>query len=152
MKALRRSLWHSVDRVLAQPDETSTEQPEAISLKKLAKGDGSWTTRKELLGWMVDTLRQTLELPGHRKTELASLLKSLCKARRISVKRYQKALGKLRFVAAAIPGAQGLFGALQLALNNATGNQVPLSRNLKDHLYAFSRLAADLSHQPAHLA
>ena len=152
MKALRRSLWHAVDEVLAKPDEASTERPEAISLKKLARGDGSWCTRKEILGWIVDTLRQTLELPGHRKKELAELLDRLCKARRMSTKRYQKALGKLRFVAAAIPGAQGLFGALQLALNQASGDRIPVSRNLKDHLYAFARLAADLSRRPTHLA
>ena len=74
MKALRRSLWHAVDEVLAKPEEASTERPEATSLKKLARGDGSWCTQKEILGWIVDTLRQTLELPGHRKKELAELL------------------------------------------------------------------------------
>ena len=63
----------------------------------------------------MDTLRQTLELPGHRKKELADLLDRLCKARRTSTKRHQKALGKLRFVVSAIPGVQGLFGALQFS-------------------------------------
>ena len=74
MKALRRSLWHAVDEVLTKPKEATTSRPEAISLKKLARGDGSWCARKEILGWIVDTLRQTLELPGHRKKELADLL------------------------------------------------------------------------------
>ena len=63
---------------------SETQRNEAISLKKLERGDGSWTTRKILLGWMLDALRQTLELPGHRKLELTQLLSSLCKARRIS--------------------------------------------------------------------
>ena len=51
-----------------------------------------------------------------------------------------------------MPGAQGLFGALQLALNNATGNRVPVNRELKDHLCAFARLAADVGRRPTHLA
>ena len=55
-------------------------------------------------------------------------------------------------MAAAIPGAQGLFGALHLSLNQASGDRVPITRNLKDHLYAFARLAADLSNRPTHLA
>ena len=55
MKATRHHLWHAVDQVLAQPSETSHERPEAISIKKPQKGDGSWTTRKTLLGWVVDT-------------------------------------------------------------------------------------------------
>ena len=78
MQAIRRHLWHAVDRVLAQPAETSLKRPEAISIKKLRKGDGSWTARKVLLGWVVGTTRQTLELPPHRKLELAKLLDSLC--------------------------------------------------------------------------
>ena len=80
MHAIRRHLWHAVDQCLAQPPETSAERPEATSIKKLQKGDGSWTTRKVPLGWMVDTLRQTLKLPPHRKLELAKLLDSLCRA------------------------------------------------------------------------
>ena len=55
MHAMRRHPWHAVDRVLAQPAETGDERPEAFSTKKPQKGDGSWTTRKILLGWMVDT-------------------------------------------------------------------------------------------------
>jgi hypothetical protein len=32
--------------------------------KKLLKGDGCWTTRKVVLGWLLDTVRQTIELPS----------------------------------------------------------------------------------------
>ena len=138
MKALRRNLWHQVDKVLAKPMKSETERNEAISLKKLERGDGSWTTRKVLLGWMVDTLWQTLELPGHRELELTQLLSSLCKARRISRKRYEKALGKLRFVATAIPGAKGLFGSLQTALSQASEGRIKVTPHLKDHLCAFA--------------
>ena len=127
MHATRRHLWHAVDQALAQPAETSNKRPEAISIKKPRKGDGSWTTRKTLLGWVVDATRQTLELPPHRKLELAKLLDNLCRARRITRKRYERALGKLRFVAAAMQGAQGLFGAFQLALNNSCKGRSPVS-------------------------
>ena len=152
MKALRRHLWHQVDRVLAPPDVSEHKRNEAISLKKLRKGDGCWTTRKVILGWIIDTLRQTLEIPGHRKVELTQLLSSLCKARRISRKRYEKALGKLRFVAEAIPGAKGLFGTLQMALQQATEGRIKMTPHLKDHLYSFARIAADLRDRPTHLA
>ena len=152
MHAMRRHLWHAVNQALAQPAETSDERPEAISIKKPRKGDGSWTTHKTLLGWVVDAMRQTLELPPHRKLELAKPLDSLCRARCITQKRCERAPGKLRFVAAATPGAQGLFGALQLALNNSNKGRVPVTRELKDHLCAFARQAADVGRQPTHLA
>ena len=80
MHAICQHLWHAMDRVLAQPSETSADRSEATSLKKPRKGDGSWTTWKVPLGWMVDTPQQTLELPPHCKVELAKLLDSLCKA------------------------------------------------------------------------
>ena len=152
MHAMHHHLWHAVDQVLAQPAETSEEQPEAISLKKPQKGDRTWTTRKILLGWVVDTMQQTLELPPHRKPELAKLPDGPCPAQRITRKRHERALGKLRFMAAATPGAQGLFGALQLALNNSNRGRVPVNRELKDHLCAFARLAADVGRRPTHLA
>ena len=97
-----------MDHVLAQPNKMSDEQPKAMSLKKLRKGDGSWTMPKVLLGWVVDTMHQTLELPPHRKLELFKLLNSLCQACRISWKQCERALRKPLFMAVAIPGAQGL--------------------------------------------
>ena len=127
MKAIRRHLWNAVDETLAKPDVADTKRNEAISLSKLEKGDGAWTTRKTVLGWILDTLRQTLELPAHRKVELAGLLSSLCKARRISKKRYERALGKLRFVASAIPGTAGLFSVLQDSLNTSSDGRIKVT-------------------------
>ena len=56
-------------------------------------------------------------------------------------------------MAAAMPGAQGLFGAPQLALNWAARDRVSVNRKLKDHLCAFACLAADVlvGRRPTHL-
>ena len=97
-------------------------------------------------------MRQTLELPPHQKLELAKLLGRPCRAQRISRKRCERAPGKLRFMAAAMPGAQGPFGALQLALNEALGNRILVNHEPKDHLCAFARPAADVGCRPTHLA
>ena len=80
MKAIRRHLWTAVDKTLAQPDAADPPRNEAISLSKLEKGDGAWATRKTILGWILDTLRQTLELPPHRKVKLAGLLRGSSRA------------------------------------------------------------------------
>ena len=55
-------------------------------------------------------------------------------------------------MAAAMPGAQGLFGALQVALNNAHDGRIRITRELKDHLCAFARLAAEVGRRPTHVA
>jgi hypothetical protein len=149
--SLRRHLWHSVDAFLNQPLPTELRN-EAVSLKKLLKGDGSWATRKLLLGWIVDTQRQTIELPAHRKLELAQIFSSLHHSKRVSNKRWLQVLGKLRFVALAIPGAAGLFSTLQWALYQAGRNRVRLTRSVRSTLDEFGRLVADLCARPAYLA
>ena len=152
VKALRRHLLTAVDQVLAQPNLDEKHRTEAISLKKLLKGDGSWSTRKIILGWLVDTVRQTIELPAHRKVALAEIFEELAATKRVSHKRYQSILGKLRFVSSAIPGSAGLFSALQLALTRKADNRVRITSALRRHIDAFASLAADLCKRPTYLA
>ena len=112
MTALRNHLLCSIDKVLAYPQADETYRTEVVSLKKLRKGDAAWATRKLVLGWTIDTIRQTLELPPHRKEELAHIFARLQSAKRVSKKDYQSILGKLRFVSVAISGSAGLFSVL----------------------------------------
>ena len=152
MKSLRRHLLHAVDLVLARPEVSDLPRNEAVSLKKLLQGDGCWSTQKVVLGWIIDTLRQTLELPPHRRLTLETLFQELKDRRRISRKQYERYLGQLRFVSVAIPGSAGLFGALQLALNKCAGPRLRISTSLRHHLDTFHRLAKDLAYRPTHLA
>jgi hypothetical protein len=118
LTTLRRHLLHSVDAVLSRP-QPGDGRNEAVSLKKLLTGDGSWCTRKLILGWIVDSVRQTIELPPHQKQMLHDIFASLQGLRRVSSKHWRSILGKLQFVSLAIPGSAGLFSALQWAQNQA---------------------------------
>ena len=53
---------HAVDKVFAQRDADTMHQKEAISEKKLRKGDGGWNQWKEILGWVLDSEHKMLEL------------------------------------------------------------------------------------------
>ena len=152
MNRLRQHLLEAVDQVLAQPDVSPDKRNEAISLKKLLKGDGAWGTRKIILGWILDTVRQTIELPAHRKATLAGIFTDLAACKRVSHKKWQKYLGLLRFVSVAIPGSAGLFSALQLALNRSRGNRIRITTSLRSHIDTFASLAASLASRPTHLA
>ena len=151
LRALRRHLLHCIDQILSQPMEGS-KRHEAVSLKKLLSGDGSWGTRKLILGWIVDTMRQTLELPPHRKQTLHDIFAELLTLRRVSAKKWRSFLGKLRFVSVAIPGSAGLFSALQWAQNQAGNNRIRINAFVRSSLDAFGRLAASLCSRPTHLA
>ena len=152
MHIIRRHLLHALDSILSQPTITEKHRNEAVSLKKMLKGDGSWATRKLILGWIIDTVRQTIELPPHRKETLAAIFDKLAKTHRVSNKDYESILGKLRFVSVAIPGSAGLFSALQLSLQKAKGNRVRINKSLRAHIDAFAILASSLCHRPTHLA
>ena len=95
MNAIRRHLYHSIDKVLATPAVSEDQRLEALSVKKLKNGDGAWSTRKEFLGWVVDTLRQTLELPARRKDELSTIFASITGKRRVTQKKWHRIIGKL---------------------------------------------------------
>ena len=152
MKTFRQHLFHAIDDILSQPDASETHRNEAVSLKKALKGDSSWSTRKVILGWIIDTVRQTIELPAHRKETLAAIFAALANSHRVSNKDYLSYLGKLRFVSVAIPGSKGLFSALQLAHSKAKGNRVRINRLLRQHINAFASLCTSLSQRPTHLA
>ncbi len=63
---IRRHLLHNIDHVFRplEPSDLPTRQ-EPVSLKKLASGDGHWSTTKTVLGWYLDTCTMTLALPAH---------------------------------------------------------------------------------------
>ncbi len=151
MNGLRNHLLHAIDGMIAQPEISPGVVKEPVSLKKLKKGDGSWNSRKVILGWVIDFVRQTLELPPHRKHTLAAIFTELAGLKRIARKRWQQIIGQLRFVSQAIPGCVGLFGALQVALNKATSGRVRINTSLRHHLTTFASLAASLCHRPTHL-
>ena len=152
LKALRGHLLRSIDKILSQPSSDEPHRNEAVSLKKLLQGDGSWNTRKLILGWIIDTVRQTIELPAHRKETLAEIFEDLAQVKRVNAKKWASILGRLRFVSVAIPGSAGLFSALQWAQNKANGNRIRVNKFVRDSLDAFCRLATSLCHRPTRLA
>jgi hypothetical protein len=123
--------------VLAQPTSDEPHRNEAVSLKKLLKGDGSWNTHKLILGWIVDTIRQMIELPPHQKETLAQIFEELASLKRVNSKKWASYLGRLRFISVAIPGSAGLFSALQWAQNKAGANRIQVNRFVHDSLDSF---------------
>ena len=52
----------------------------------------------------------------------------------------------------AVPGASGLFGALQLGLSHADKHRVQITPHLWAHLTDFEALAQNIAHHPTHFA
>jgi len=153
LRRLRRVLFHCIDMVFRAPDEWDDEwKMDPISVKKLLKGDGSWETTKVVLGWLVDTVAGTIELPPHRVTRLHEMLAAFPRTRRTcSKKDLQKLVGELRSMVVAIPGGIGCMSWLQDQLKGAK-DRVYLNRHFKDAIDDFRLLADDVCSRPTRIA
>jgi hypothetical protein len=145
----------SVLRPLSPNDNPCRKEP--ISIKKLQKGDACWTTRKSILGWLIDTTGRTIELPPHRLERLHEILASFPTSQhRTSRRKWQQLLGELRSMVLAIPGGRGLFSQLQSVLthseNPKPSDRLRLSRPVHDQLDDLRWLAADLGERPTRWA
>ena len=71
---MTRHLFHTIDKLFRSNNKDDIAREEPISLKKIYKGDATWSTQKFVLGWAIDTVKQVLTLPADHKTNLLSLL------------------------------------------------------------------------------
>ena len=153
---VKRALLSALDHVLRPLDPTdSPHRQEPASIKKCRKGDATWATTKVVLGWLLDTLQLTVELPPHRITRLHEILASIKPTqRRIATKTWHKIMGELRSMTLAIPGARGLFSTLQEAFRHPepTGNRLRLRRHVHDFLLDFQWMASDVGSRPTRMA
>jgi len=76
------------------------------------KGDGHWTTTKEILGWTIDGVSRSISLPMEKYDRLTSELSNFSKRRFIQVKALQKLQGRLIHASFGIPNGKGLLSPL----------------------------------------
>lgn len=116
-RVVKRILFEALDLVFRPLDEKDTEfRQEPASMKKLWKGDTTWTTQNILLGWLIDTQHKTITLPPYcaeRLLEILEIIKPHQKT--VPTKTWHKVVGELQSMVIALPGAQGLFLILQEA-------------------------------------
>lgn len=150
-KTVRRIVMNAIDKVLKSPADLPGAS-EAISGKKLTLGDGSWETRKLILGWIIDALKHTLELPERRQKKLIALLLDIIQRKRVTLLAWQKLLGELRFVSPGVAGSRGLFSILQVPLARKHKGRIRITRHIRFILETFLSLIQDLADRPTQLS
>ena len=125
----RRCIMHSIDQIFAQPDERTPTRKELVSENKMNKGDGSWNQQKEILVWILDMHKGTMELTDWKKECVMQIFMELWDKKCIGVKKWHQVLGELHFMGAAVcfmgaavPSAAGLFRVMQLGLTHSKKN------------------------------
>jgi hypothetical protein len=153
LRSVRRTLFHCLDEVMrpVSPSDPESRQ-EPASVKKLKKGDAHWATRKVVLGWLLDTVRMTIELPPHRLDRLNEILDSLPRTKhRIALKKWHQIVGELRSMSLAVPGLRGCFSLLQEAFRHQDKHRIRLTTELHDFLDDMRYFVQDLAARPTRL-
>ena len=113
---MSRSMLHGVHSVFPPPEITHHSGADPISEKKLGQGDGTWATRKEILGWNFDGIEYTIQLPVKKCKAIQQLLRKAIKKKRMSLKKFQQLAGKLQHASIGLPSGRCLFSPIQTAL------------------------------------
>ena len=152
-RRLRRILFHCIDMVFRPPDAEDDElRKDPISLKKLRQGDGALETAKVVLGWLIDTVAGTIELPPARVERLRELLSSFPRRRKTCPKKdLLKLVGELRSMIIALPGGVGCLSWLQERVKATATKRVYLNRQFHDAIDDFRWLAGDVCSRPTRI-
>ena len=126
---LSRSMIHGIHSVFPPPSITKHKGGDPISEQKLEKGEGSWSFKKEILGWDFDGENFTIQLPPEKCQKIITLLNSTLKLKRASLNKFQKIAGKLQHASFGIPSGKGLFSPIQMAMKGDP-DFIPISAEL----------------------
>ena len=112
--------------------------------------DGSWKVTKEILGWIIDTEKGTIQLPPCRLVELKDLLDIPDSLWRMSVKKLCALIRKLRSMQ--VPSAIRHFYHIQAALTKAySGRRAYLSQAFHAEIAHWRHLCDDTLSRPAYI-
>ena len=116
LTALSRAMLHGVHAVFPPPQVTGHAGGDPISEKKLDKGEGKWSTAKEILGWEFDGVAKTIKLPTKKWNDIRALIRRVLKGRTATLHKFQRMAGKLQHAAFGIPGGKSLFTPIDVAM------------------------------------
>ena len=112
-----RAMLHGIHSVFPPPEISGHPGEDPISQKKLAQGDGTWEHTKEILGWMLNGLTYTIQLPQPKCAVITKQIKAILRMTACPLNTFQKLAGKLQHVSLAILGGRGLFSPIHNAMH-----------------------------------
>jgi hypothetical protein len=114
---IRRASIHGIHSVFPQPEVTGhVDGKEPISTKKLEKGDGNFTSNKEMVGFLFDGIKRTVQLPPTKAAAYIKEIHLILRRTSVPLKALQTLVGKLRHASVILPAARGFFTPLNAAM------------------------------------
>jgi hypothetical protein len=143
-----QTILHGIEQVFLPPEVTGhTNGKTPVLQKKVMKGEADWQVCKEVLGWLVDGHKRTLELTLDKAVAYASKLNKLLRKKKTPLTRFWKIVGKVRFAALCLPAGRALMSPLNRAVRRehptiGNGQHSKVRENPGNWLQLLKELAA----------
>lgn len=108
-----RALLHAIHEIFPRPRDTGDAGEDPISQKKLLQDkEGVWAVRQEILGWVMDGLHRTIQLPEKKVGRINDMITVALRNRHCQSTEFQSLVGKLTHAAMGIPAGKVLLQPL----------------------------------------
>ena len=111
-------MLHGIHAIFLPPGITGRNGHNSIAYKKLVAGEGVWDTQKEILGWDINGVDYTIQLPAKKCIDICALIKKCLKATKVPLGLFRKLAGKLQHASFAIPSGKSLFTPVDMAMRD----------------------------------
>ena len=157
---VNRAAMHSIHSIFPRPDVLQhVGGKDSISAKKVAKGDATFDTTKELLGLVMTGEPSRGRVVGLSKAKVEKYCQAITDAlnspaHRIGYNSFQRILGKVQFASNVMPSMRGHFTPLNQALvGKSEGSFVGLGRKsqLRETLADLREHVVLTGEQPSHI-
>ena len=115
---LTRCLLHAITDMFSPSESTGSKMGPAISEQKLI-AEGTWESRKEILGWLLDGIARTISLPTVKIDKFIAELKTTQQQHLIRVNDLHKLQEKLQFTTIGLLVGKPLLGPVDSTLAKA---------------------------------
>ncbi len=114
---VHRASVHGIHSFFPQPDITGhSDGKEPISAKKMAQGDGNFTSSKKMIGFTFDGIKRTVCLPPEKAAKYIREIHRVLWCTSVALKTLQTLVGQLRHASIILPAARGFFTPINAAM------------------------------------
>ena len=149
-----RCILKGIADIFPPPHLTNSKMEPPISAKKLVE-EGAWETKKEILGWLLDGLARTIQLPHQKCDKLLAELRTIRRTKHnIKLNALQKLQGKLTFTSIGIPLGKPLLGTLdkEIAIADRHNKKyVKISPSIQNYCRTWAGVIHLMRRRPSHV-
>jgi hypothetical protein len=148
-----RCILKGINDLFPPPSVSGSNTGPPISPKKLEE-EGPWETRKEILGWVLDGIARTIQLPTKKCDKLINQLRKLATQKKIKNKDLESIKGKLQFASIGMPLGKPLLGPVgqMIAKANLENRRtIPVTEELIDYSKNWRALLYLMRSRPSHV-